>query len=98
MIRRFDLEEEKLRDGSHERPVRLNIWKVVDRMGRVFYVRCPSRSGAKIFAADGLGGTPNFTTELVETPPPEVIVHTAEFETVQAFAARMEEEKKSRAR
>lgn len=77
--------------------VRLNIWRVTDSLLRDFYIRCPSRSGAKIHAADRLGAKPLLTSALVgrEEVPTDEIIHTAVFETVQEFAARIEQEKRS---
>lgn len=76
------------------------VWRV-EQMGspeQVILVRCPSRSGAKIFAHNTLGMKGPFLTDVMPDAdiPPDYKIHDPVFETVQQFAARVEQENRSK--
>lgn len=61
-----------------------NIWKLTTAKGESFYVKCPSKSGAKIFLAEQIGikgNTPFKSAELylAEQVPEDAEVMQAQF-------------------
>lgn len=93
-------------DDAPEPMLRLTVWRVQDQMdeSRLTYVKCASRSGAKIFVHNQLGWLGPFwtsvadDTELALAKTLDMKIHTPEFETVQQFAARVEAENKEKSR
>lgn len=86
--------------------LRLTVWRVQDQnnLDKITYVKCASRSGAKIFTHSKLGWPGPFWTEvasdeeLARCEKLGMKIHDPEFETVQQFAARVEAENKERRR
>jgi hypothetical protein len=90
--------------------LRLTVWAVEEQhtydgeATRFTYVKCASRSGAKIFVNNQLGWPGPFNTwvaedtEIARATEAGVTIHNPEFETVQQFAARVEAENKERRR
>jgi hypothetical protein len=93
-------------DEAPAAKVVINVWRVQRQadLTQVAYVRCPSRSGAKIFMNNKMGWPGPFWTEVASqdevdnAPRLGFQVHDAVFETVPEFAIRMEEEKKQKRR
>ena len=84
--------------GAPAPNLRLNLWEVRAPNGQIAYVRCPSRSGAKIFMSEKHGWKGPFTTASVEDSdvPAGHEILLASFKTVQEFAAEVEAEKKGK--
>jgi hypothetical protein len=89
-----------LNSSSSEGNISLNLWRVTSQreMTLTCYVRCPSRSGAKIFVSRDRGWVGPFWTEIVsETDVPEgEEILSASFPTVLEEAADYEQNRKNR--
>lgn len=84
--------------------VAITVWRIQRQadLSQIAYVRCPSRSGAKIFMHDQHGWSGPFWTEVADDD--EIArakalglpIYDAVFETVPEYAERIAAEKKGR--